>query len=74
MLSIRLVLCFILIVLVQAEANAYTRGEKVNPASRVVNGESTTGSSNNDVLEFHSVKKVSGIQPGYVLRNRKQQP
>jgi hypothetical protein len=53
--------------LVQARANNYIRGERVNPAFRIINGKSTPGSEstekNNDILEFHSVKRVSGSKP-----------
>mmetsp|Transcript_47821 Transcript_47821/g.133183 ORF Transcript_47821/g.133183 Transcript_47821/m.133183 type:complete len:80 (-) Transcript_47821:262-501(-) len=66
MFSIRLVLILSLLVLTQAETNKnnYIRGERVNPASRIVNGKNHEGGdSNNDLLEFQMVKRVSGSKP-----------
>lgn len=67
MFSIRLALLLVLLVLTQAESkknNNYIRGEKVNPASRIVNGGSHEGIDNkNDLLEFQTVTRLSGSQP-----------
>jgi len=69
MLIIRLVLIFtISLVLVQAEPNNYIRGEKVNPASRIINNGksqhvSETVDKENDIIEFHSLTRFSGSKP-----------
>jgi hypothetical protein len=69
MLNIRLVLFLIFFVLIQAEANKYIRGEKLNPAFRIVTGKSNNHGSeppiekNNDTIEFQSVKRLSGSKP-----------
>ena len=67
MLSIRLVLCVILLLFVQAESYNYIRGEKVNPAgaSRIVlsSSQQQQQSNKDEILEFQSVKKVSGSKP-----------
>jgi hypothetical protein len=70
MLNIRLVLFLIFLVIIQAEANNYFRGVKLNPASRIVNGKSNNNGSaeptiekNNDTIEFQAVKRVSGSKP-----------
>jgi hypothetical protein len=69
MLNIRLLLFLIFLVLIQAEANNYIRGEKLNPASRIVSGTSNNNGSeptiekNNDTIEFLAVERLSGSKP-----------
>jgi hypothetical protein len=77
MLNIRLVLFLIFLVLIQAEANNYIRGEKLNPASRIVSGTSNNNGSEPTVEknnEFQAVKRrskpVQGASPG---RNQRPQ-
>jgi len=70
MMSIRVVLLLVvLIVLTKAENKSgnYIRGEKVNPASRIINGGNnnihTDPQKKDDVLEFQMVKRLSGSKP-----------
>ena len=64
MLSIRVVILFVLLVLTKAENKngSYIRGEKVNPAYRIVNGNNPVDPKN-EILEFQSVKRLSGSKP-----------
>ena len=65
MFSIRLALLLVLLVLTQADSNKnnYIRGEKVNPASRIVNGKHDTSHTKNDLLEFVTVTRLTGSKP-----------
>lgn len=68
MFNVRLVLLVVLLVHVQADSrnNNYIRGEKVNPASRIVNGknhEAPEKNASNDLLEFQTVTRLPGSQP-----------
>ena len=68
MFNVRLVLLLVLLVHVQADSrnNNYIRGEKVNPASRIVNGknhEAPDRNASNDILEFQTVTRLPGSQP-----------
>ena len=64
MLSIRVVTIFVLLVLISAESKngSYIRGEKVNPAYRIVNGNNHVDPKN-EILEFQMVKRLSGSKP-----------
>lgn len=67
MFCIRFLLFFILLVLVQAEPNSYIRGKKLIPASRIINTnakpEAKANQKDNDILEFHTVKTLTGSKP-----------
>lgn len=64
MLSIRVVLLLVVVVFTKAENknNNYIRGEKVNPAYRIVS-ENNHGDRKNEILEFQTVRRLSGSHP-----------
>ncbi len=66
MLSLRVVIIFVLFVLIKAENKngSYIRGEKVNPAYRIVSGNNHVDPKN-EILEFQTVKRLSGSKPAW---------
>jgi len=70
MLNLRLVLCLVFLALAEANNSNYIRGEKVNPASRVINEKSDVG-ARNDILEFRKVERLTGSKP---VQNTQRSP